>query len=196
LKVTVNDREMLFGEEMTQSETIVQLQSALKENNLVIMEAEVNGVKSSINLAEIAGLNDIDTLSLVVGTPGQVITDGLETAVTYLPVLQSGLTDIAAFLQEGREGEGISKFLQVVPGLEWLGQILSGAELILEDTTSKDSFKACAAGYGKKLEELLDGWQNRDYVLIADLLEYELAPFIQELVPLIQDTLSIITEKE
>ncbi|MBU7006405.1 hypothetical protein [Phosphitispora fastidiosa] len=196
MKVTVNDREMLFGEDMTQGEIIAQLQGAIKENNLVIMEAEVNGVKSSINLAEIAGLNDIDTLSLMVGTPGQVITDGLETAVTYLPVLQSGLTDIAAFLQEGREGEGISKFLQVVPGMEWLGQILSGAVLIIDSNILQDSFRSSAAGYGKKLEELLEGWQNRDYVLIADLLEYELAPFIQELVPLISDTLNSLREKE
>lgn len=196
MKVTVNDREMLFGEELTQSEIIIQLQSALKENNLVVMEAKVNGIKSSTDLAQIAGLNDIETMALLVGTPGQVITEGLETAISYLPILQSGLVDIAALFQEGREGEGISKFLEAVPGMEWLGQILSGAVLIIDSNILQDSFRSSAAGYGKKLEELLEGWQNRDYVLIADLLEYELAPFIQELVPLISDTLNSLREKE
>ncbi len=195
MKVTVNDREMQFGENLSQSEIILQLKSALKENNLIVMEARVNGVKSSTDLAQLADLNDIETMALLVGTPRQVINDGLETAVTYLPILRSGLTDAAALFQEGREGEGISKFLEAVPGLEWLGQILSGAAMFLDSSISQDSFRDSAAGYSKKLEELLEGWQNRDYVLIADLLEYELAPFILELMPLMQNALSTASEK-
>ncbi|WP_418791015.1 hypothetical protein [Phosphitispora sp. TUW77] len=196
MKVTVNDREILFEKDMSQSEIILQLQSALKEKNLVVMEAKVNGIASNLDLSQLAGLNDIEDIDLLVATPEQVLTEGLETAVTYLPLLQRGLTEIAAFFQEGREGEAISKFQEAVPGMEWLGQILSSAVLFFENNSLQDSFRSSAIDYSKKLEDMLEAWQNRDYILIADLLEYELAPFIDELMPLIQNALNIIAEKE
>jgi len=173
----------------------MKLQTSLKENNLVIIEAKVNGIKTGNDLSELADSNDIENISLIVGTPGQVMFEGLETAMTYLPILQTGLTDIAVFLQEGREGEGISKFIQAVTGLEWLGKILSGAAAILDEETLRNSFKSVES-YSQKLAELLEGWENRDYVLIADLLEYEIVPFIEEMMPLIKETLDKLREKE
>jgi hypothetical protein len=43
--------------------------------------------------------------------------------------------------------------------------------------------------------ELTKAWENRDYVLIADLLEYELAPFIEDLLSLIKRVMEAENQK-
>lgn len=191
MKVLINNEEIMMDEGCAPQEAIGQLLKELRGRDMIILETKVNGVKFNAlkaenDLIQLAGMNDIESIEITAGTPGQIVFEGLETSLQYLPVLKSGLSDIASLFQEGREGEGINKFLEASNGMDWLGQILSGATSYLP-SESREQFARLYKGYSSRLAELMQAWENLDYVLIGDLLEYEMIPFLEEVLETVND---------
>lgn len=94
-----------------------------------------------------------------------------QTAAEYLPKLARGLTAIAELIRNGNEAEGAHFFVQATQGLRWLVGLLANIHLV--SALEIEKFK-------ENLNTLLTAWENKDYVLISDLLEYELAPFVEQ----------------
>ena len=93
-----------------------------------------------------------------------------QSAVDYLPKLTKGLMAIAELIRSGNEAEGAYFFVKATDGLRWLTGFLR-------------NIKSCdykeIEELGNYLSSLLDAWENGDYVLIGDLLEYELVPLVE-----------------
>ncbi len=104
----------------------------------------------------------------------QAIIDGKD----YLPRLKEGLVKVAVMLQEGKEGEGIDLFIQSIEGLEWLSSFLSAMSHFRASFVYHNEQGSIAENYQQILRDLLGAWENRDTVLIGDLLEYEVVPLI------------------
>ncbi len=105
----------------------------------------------------------------------EAITDGKN----YLPQLKEGLSKVVTMLQEGREGEGINLFIECIEGLEWFGTVLAGTECFRETLVYDKEQVNLAGRYRQVLTDLLKAWENRDMVLISDLLGFEVAPVIE-----------------
>lgn len=98
--------------------------------------------------------------------------EGLKKAgVEYLPKLSRGLTAIAELIRNGNEVVGARFFAQATEGLRWMAGLLTNISLVKASEIEK---------FGDDLNTLLTAWENEDYVLIADLLEYEMAPFVEK----------------
>lgn len=197
MKILVNNEEIDLAEGSTPLEKISDLLAALKEKNLVILETWVNEVKTEEDLLELVKLNNVEQVALVVATPAQVVFDALETAITYLPVLKEGLLETAGLFQEGRDGEGIAKYLEALSGMGWLCHVLAGVDSCAAvEENLRGAFKKDHQNYEQILRDLTQAWENRDYVLIADLMEYELAPFVEGLLPLVQSAIEGFNQKD
>lgn len=92
---------------------------------------------------------------------------------------QSGL-----LFQEGRDGEAVCLFNQLLDGLEWLGSLVDSMELVVRRDLAglPDGEHICRASatFRTLLRELQVAFENADYVLIGDLLTYELTPLLAE----------------
>ena len=197
MKIFVNNEELSFDGEGTSREKIDELIKFIKGKDLIVLETRVDGVETQEDILELVKLNQIEQVELTVTNQEHLIFEGFETALSYLPTLQKGLEQIAGLFQEGREGEGIALFLEAHTGLDWLEHIVSGAKLYCYNS-KRDlgvDFSEVSEGYTTRLVELTKAWENRDYVLIADLLEYELAPFIEDLLPLIKRVMEAENQK-
>jgi len=121
----------------------------------------------------------------IVETPENIVVESIQNGAEYLPVLAEGLRSVSRLCQEGREGEGINLFIEAIEGLEWLTSVLQGIttfNLQRTTTSSRDkSFNQLATEYNDKLTELSTAWENSDFVLVSDLLEYELVPLLDEI---------------
>lgn len=91
----------------------------------------------------------------------------------YIPRLIETVSAIACDIQSGAEAQGIRLMPAVFDGLQWLVEALQGLQQIgfstgidLQDIT----------GCFEQLEKALE---IRDYVLIADLFEYEIGPALE-----------------
>ncbi|MFA5384588.1 MAG: hypothetical protein WC364_08000 [Eubacteriales bacterium] len=94
-----------------------------------------------------------------------------QSAVDYLPMLAKGLMAIAELMHNGNEADGAYFFTKATDGLRWLAGFLKNIKSF--DCQELEEL-------GNYLTSLLDAWENDDYVLIGDLLEYELVPFVEQ----------------
>lgn len=110
----------------------------------------------------------------------KLLDEAIEDGKEYLPRLKEGLSKIAALLQEGREGEGINLFIESIEGLEWFGTVLEGMVCFRGALINESGEDNISVRYRRILGDLLAAWENRDIVLIGDLLEFEIVPIIEE----------------
>lgn len=126
--------------------------------------------------------------------PEKIISQCIDDATQYLPILTDGLRNVSRLCQEGREGEGVNQFLEAIEGLEWLASLMQGISTFNIQRNgikpSEKPFDQLTIEYNEKLIELLSAWENGDFVLISDLIEYELVPLLDEIVAAFQGNLA------
>ncbi len=94
-----------------------------------------------------------------------------QTAEDYLPKLAGGLMAIAELMRNGNEADGAFFFTKAADGLRWLAGFLRNIKSFdCQEIKELGNYLTC----------LLDALENDDYVLIGDLLEYELVPFVEQ----------------
>ncbi|MCK4257415.1 MAG: hypothetical protein KAX49_00460 [Halanaerobiales bacterium] len=113
-------------------------------------------------------------------TPLELVIEGLIESINYLPVLGEGLNESTNHFREGNISKGIIIFEQSIDGLNWLNHLLTGVKVyIVSDERFNircNNYQEDVEGFSQIIKELLLAWENEDYVLIADLVEYELIP--------------------
>lgn len=116
--------------------------------------------------------------------PWELFQEALETGEEYLPRLREGVRKAGLLFQEGKEGEAIYIFNQLLDGFEWLASVVGGFELALKEgliaALASSKIEGAVKSFSARLQELQDAWENTDYVLIGDLLTYELVPLMEE----------------
>ncbi|WP_265445743.1 hypothetical protein [Acetivibrio straminisolvens] len=94
------------------------------------------------------------------------------TAAEYIVKASEGVGQIVEFFQSGREDVATRMMVDLVEGIEWLTQAIEGTKDI-HGEYSMDISQANSI-----LREISEAYENMDYVLISDLLEYELLPIV------------------
>lgn len=125
----------------------------------------------------------IDKVEIVTKSPFDLVVEGLVEGTGYLPRLINGLNETSNHFREGNINRGIKKFQQGIDGLNWLNHLLVGLDLyIYSDSQFKDNIKCYTdtKEFSGIIKELLSAWENEDYVLISDLVEYELVPVLEK----------------
>ena len=91
----------------------------------------------------------------------------------YLPRFISGLKEIIKWFHQGEEEKALKNMSHVVEGTEWIIEVLNLTnELYYQpiDTKQINPF----------LLKVNEGLERSDSLLIADILEYEITPIIEE----------------
>lgn len=102
------------------------------------------------------------------------ILGALITLRDYFEKLIPALEKVVGYLRRQKEDRGINLFIEALEGLEWSIEIIFHGKDYLENTGfifDKDEINYF-------LNELLSGIENEDYVLVADILEYEILSFL------------------
>ncbi len=96
----------------------------------------------------------------------------LKTANEYMDNLISGVKYSVELLYGGNETEGFSMIPSICEGIQWITQVL-----VLTGNKNKDLVDILF----EKLEEIVESFENKDYILVADLLNYELLQVLKEI---------------
>lgn len=106
----------------------------------------------------------------------QQVVEFLETYVEYLGKLQAASMTISEKLRADEASEALTIIRDFSEGLSWVAEgntsLKNHAVDVPFDIEALEAF----------LNEINDGLTIRDYVLVADLFEYELEPFIGQYV--------------
>lgn len=101
-----------------------------------------------------------------------------KTVMAKLKETVSRLPEVSLLLQTGKDNEAMQIIISFTEMTQLFFQLAANA---LSEQAERDQFAALSEELNIHLKEILTAFQQKDYVLIGDLCEYELAPHLTEL---------------
>ena len=192
MKLLINGSEqaIIGPEDRPLSRVLEEVQERCLVDGETITSISVNGapLESGGNAGGDLPVRDAGTVCIEVKSFFQLTLEGLAEAESYLPRLTNAVQRAASLLQRGNEDEGVQLIQASVEGFNWLQQLLSGIGG-LKDAGQGDwltSFETrILLDREGELRALLDRCgevlETGDLILLADYLEYDLAPWLEGL---------------
>lgn len=107
------------------------------------------------------------------------IIEVIESYNEYLKKIPNGIVYIAELLRENKYNEAFQSIKDFSEGVMWLAKV---SELLKERNIN---VTLNITQINLFLNEINEGLESQDYLLVADLFEFEVAPFFEK-VPLIE----------
>ena len=129
--------------------------------------------------------SDIDSLEVELANLKDLVATNLANALDYLKKLIPGFEQAADLFRAGNEQEANKYYLQILDGIDWFSQVVSvimspdEGETKLPDTDD-ESLEVRQKKLTDLMSQMLEANQNQDWVLLADILEYEMVPFYKD----------------
>ncbi|WP_032121979.1 hypothetical protein [Clostridium amazonitimonense] len=95
----------------------------------------------------------------------------LQTAREYMGNLTRGMDGCIIDLREGRINEGLSLISPILEGMQWIYDVVRLTKDVQKDPMDEKEME-------DKLKEMIEAFENQDFVLISDLMEYEILPIL------------------
>lgn len=175
LRVTIDGVEYGQMSNLVDQELWTEIRETIERQKRIIQQVRVNGQQldenTNIPYQEVE-LIQVDTIH-----PNILLKETYDSAAEYLPRLIEALQHISGHFRSGADGEAVKLFLEAEPGLKWNSQLLQNSTVLLKDEETVHKV------HGKNeavLVDLLDAWENEDFVTVADLMEYELIPNLRD----------------
>lgn len=97
----------------------------------------------------------------------------LDEYILYIKNLPSGLEKMVKNIEDENYEKVNAQITLFVEGMQWL--LSASKYLASQDIIANDSFEQL----NTHLEILLEGLEKNDYVLMSDIIEYELIPYFE-----------------
>ena len=97
----------------------------------------------------------------------------LNTAKDYMINLNNAIIKSSKYLQIGDYFNGTNLIVNITDGLEWIIQLITLRKDIYKEDMEINKLI-------ENIKEVVEAFENEDYVLIGDLLQYEISPIIEE----------------
>ena len=129
--------------------------------------------------------SDIDSLEVELANLKDLVATNLANALDYLKKLIPGFEQAADLFRAGNEQESNKYYLQILDGIDWFSQVVSvimspdEGETELPDTDD-ESLEVRQKKLTDLMSQMLEANENQDWVLLADILEYEMVPFYKD----------------
>ena len=187
MKLLVNGKEetvSYMGE--TLGDLLLHIEKEGVPQGNVVRSIKIDGQKSTPDSPEVqkTQLSEIATLEVEICTLSDIINKNIENADAYLIRLIPGIEKSVELFRMGNEQEANKFFINIIDGIDWLSQVLDmilTAKAISPDTVfDGKSIQDRRASLLDLTRQMVDANKNQDWVLLADLLEYEIRPYYQE----------------
>ncbi|AUM96507.1 TPA: hypothetical protein LA742_002313 [Clostridium botulinum] len=96
----------------------------------------------------------------------------LNTAKEYMTNLNNAIIKSAKYLQNGDYFNGTNLIINITDGLEWIVQLITLRKDIYEEDMEVNKLM-------DNIKEVVEAFENEDYILIGDLLQYEISPIVE-----------------
>ena len=187
MKLLVNGKEEIFSfAGKTLGDLLVHIEQGGVAQGNVVRAVKLNGQESSPDskVTRQTLITEIETLELEVSTFKGIIEKNIENADAYLMRLIPGIEKAVELFRTGNEQEANQFFLKIIDGMEWfsqvLGMIIAAKEISPDTIIDGQSIRDRRASLVDFTQQMVDANKHKDWVLLADLLEYEILPYYKE----------------
>jgi len=124
---------------------------------------------------------DINSLEIELANLKDLVATNLSNALGYLEKLIPGFQQASDLFRMGNEQEANKFYIQILDGMDWFSEVVN----IVMGSKGKGSESEAIlserqANLTDLMSQMLEANKNQDWVLLADILEYEIAPFYKE----------------
>ena len=188
LDCTVNGQthEIIPCDEEGLGSVIRNLSSEVAKNGQYIASLKVNGEELDMNSGKYADwtLADVGRLEVSTGSTEHSALEVLTEGCAFLGELRLFLLQSAEFYRAGDETKGREFFIELIKGMEGFVKIASAVDRRLkidfaETSCSGRTLAESVNSLNGLLLEIIVAQEQRDWILLTDLLEYELAPQLE-----------------
>ena len=146
---------------------------------------EFNQDTESGRLTRGRDVSEVGVMEVEISSVQEIVLKNLENAEAYLEKLIPGILKGAELFQREDEVEANKFFINIIDGMDWLSQVLDGVFKTMQIDPESIEFQGKTLAERQILlvnltKQILEANGAKDWVLTADLLEYEIAPFYQE----------------
>ncbi|OGP70397.1 MAG: hypothetical protein A2Y80_09170 [Deltaproteobacteria bacterium RBG_13_58_19] len=202
MQVTLNDQTLPVDLSHLRNleEVLLELNEKFIPEGEQLFQVEVNGeffTERYPRESRYVALGEVSTLGLKTVSDADmaraILTDAASQALTLIQALEKS----AALFRLAAEDEANHYFAQVLEALRWLLQTGEGACQVLKVDLGQvrspqlGDVSEFLKRFQDLLDEMLQVYEEEDYILLADLMEYELLPLVQEW----QKILSLISHR-
>ena len=124
---------------------------------------------------------DINSLEVELANLKDLVATNLSNALDYLEKLIPGFDQAADLFRMGNEQEANKYYIQILDGMDWFSEVIT---IVMsskgEGSELEDTLHLRQAKLTDLMSQMLEANKNQDWVLLADILEYEMIPFYQE----------------
>lgn len=99
--------------------------------------------------------------------------DIMQTAKEYLIKFLPGTNEAIEAFRQGKNEVGVNICSYIEEGLVWLMEIVRLTKDVQPEEMSEESMKI-------KIDMLVDAYENEDYTLMGDILEFEIRPIVEK----------------
>jgi hypothetical protein len=167
----------------------------------VVRQIRINGLPLSIPASEerpehFFQIEKHDTIEIFTGTINQIAQDSVADALQYLDRVEAATPYLITSFQTAPGPESFEGLKQLYQGLYWLTVLLARLKTKFQLNLDESFIQGMQVSEHQQkfisvLKTLIEAQERRDFVLISDLLEYE----ILALVPVWREMFGILSEK-
>ncbi len=190
--------ETLFADCDSLQDVIRKIETIYTEKGQVVCEVHVNGMllsekdESRFSLSKRSELNEI---TIVASEPQLLIRQALRSTIDFLPGFQEDCLVTSEALRAGDLDKGLRRFREVVENCQWLVETLKhvrGASVAVgRPIDFNEQWSMAEKKITESVREVLSAKERDDFVLIADLLEYEFSTVTESWLEVLTHELSI-----
>ncbi len=188
MKIILNGSEYSAPQSCERLSDVLQhIQTSDAEQPLLIAHLKLNGRDMLPDSEETRGVlvSEIQTLEIETSTLSESILRNIDNAEEYLNKLLPGIERAAELFRSENELEANKFFIKIVDGIDWLSQVFQiviAAQNRRPETyeINGTTIKARQDKLKELIQQMATANENQDWVLLADLLEYEIHPYYEE----------------
>jgi flagellin-specific chaperone FliS len=189
-RLFIDTREVDFPHtEMSLDQIIKHVESTEMAPDSVIRQIHLDGtplisetVQESIP-GSASDITDRERIEIFTSSISDIAKDSIAEAISYLARVESVIPSLSISFQSNPDPEAFQNLKQLYEGFYWLNLLLDRLqqalhcntdELQVQGATIKEHHEKLAG----ILRQMIESHQRSEFILISDLLEYEVLPFI------------------
>jgi hypothetical protein len=202
-RLYINDKEIAPPLDVSSLNQILRyIESTHLPANSVVRKIQIDGLPlmpENLSNGQSKLLDQIDTrdkIEIFTGTVAEIAQDSVAEALAYLDRIETATPSLIISFQTTPGHEAYESLRQLYEGFYWLNLLLDKLkanflikldDILIQEIPAHEHHRK----FVSILKQLIDSQQKGDFVMIADLLEYEILP----LMPVWREMFGMILKK-
>lgn len=180
LKFSKDELRAVFSADDRLADMILKIERRLEEKNQVVCGIRVNELaltdKDEVKFAE-TRCADIESLEISYRSTESLLEDSVRSLVEWVEELKKSVINTSEEFRGPEVAGPAYQFSRVIANIEWFIEAL---QVIKGHIAPGAEWQACESRLVAALKELEGAYRAPDYILVADVLEYEVSSALDQ----------------